>query len=117
MTYTTKNFAENISHTTIAAMKIQAEYKALALTAATADYMTADEAEQLVTASQRARAASHLLTIMDGHRTDPESFFRLLDDALYFFVNERKHSAASTAVISHTKNLFAPIPGSTLVTI
>jgi hypothetical protein len=117
MTYTTENFAENISHTTTAATKIQAEFKALALAAAATDYMTPGQAEQLVTASQRSRAASHLLTIMDGHRTDPESFFRLLDDALYFFVNEPKHSAASTAVISHTKNLFAPIPGSTLVTI
>jgi len=117
MTYTTKNFAENIAHTTIVALKIQAEYKALALAAATADYMTPGQAEELVTASQRSHAASHLLTIMDGHGTDPETFFRILDDSLYFFVNSRPHSHEATVVISHTKNLFAPIPGISLSTI
>jgi hypothetical protein len=110
MTYTADNLDENITHVENAMNIMRASYQQVARDAAQSTYLDMDQIERFSLAAQKARAATHILNVIQSSSVQtsgtPESFFLKLDKVMELFIKEEKPSAEAMRVVCQVMDVF-----------
>jgi hypothetical protein len=110
MAYTADNLNANIAHVESAMHIMRSAYQEAARDAAKSTYLDADQLEHFTLVAQKARAATHILNVIQSSSVqtsgNPESFFLKLDKVMGLFINEEKPSAEAMRVVCQVMDVF-----------